>query len=73
MPFKAPVELTKAELHWTVGPAANGKWQSKAATIDGNRIQASLPADRPLTYFLTVTDKRKATVSTEHATVEKKK
>jgi hypothetical protein len=30
-----------------------------------------LPAARPLVYFVTVTDRRQATVSTEHAVLEK--
>jgi len=33
--------------------------------------EARLPEARPLVYFLTITDDRKATVSTEHEGLEK--
>ena len=33
--------------------------------------KVALPKDRPLVWFLTATDERKATVSTEHQTLEK--
>ncbi len=42
-----------------------------AGTDRGSTITAELPAARPLVYFLNLTDERKATVSTEHETLEK--
>jgi dienelactone hydrolase len=66
--FKAEVPVTTAALHWTTdgGPWQKRKWQSAAAKIDGGVVRAELPEGRPLVYFLTLTDERKATVSTEH-------
>jgi len=43
-------------------------WQSSPAEVKGNRIRAKLPAARPIVFFLTATDTRGATVSTEHET-----
>jgi hypothetical protein len=62
------VPVTGAALHFTsdTGPRQKRKWQTRPARIDGDRAVADLPATRPLVYFVTVTDKRKATVSTEH-------
>lgn len=41
-------------------------WQSSPAEVKGQRIRAKLPARRPIVFFLTATDARGATVSTEH-------
>ena len=48
------------------GPWKDRFWQSSPAQVKGNRIRAKLPARRPIVFFLTATDARGATVSTEH-------
>jgi hypothetical protein len=49
------------------------KWQTRPATDDGTTVRAELPANRPLAYFLTLTDERKATVRTERESLSKQK
>jgi cephalosporin-C deacetylase-like acetyl esterase len=58
----------RAKFHWTTDEGAWQKrtWHSRDAQIAGNDIRAELPAERPLTAFITLTDERDATVSTEH-------
>jgi dienelactone hydrolase len=70
--FRSAVPVTGAVLHFTTdpGPWQKRGWQSRPARIDGDRVLAELPAARPLVYFLTVTDRRGATVSTEHEVLE---
>jgi acetyl esterase/lipase len=70
---KAEVPLASASLHFTsdTGAWKQRRWQTQPARIDGTTITAELPTGRPLVYFLTLTDERKATVSTEHETLEK--
>jgi hypothetical protein len=66
--FRAEVPVTAAGLHFTTdtGPGKERKWQTWPAEVRGTTVRARLPGDRPLVYFLTLTDERKATVSTEH-------
>ena len=66
---KAAEPITKAELHYTADTGAWQKraWKSVPATLADGVVRATLPSDRPLVFFLTVTDRRGATVSTEHA------
>ena len=67
--FEATVPVTKAQLHFA---KAEGVWQKRSwtsvdAMVEGQKITAKLPAaPRPIVYFLTVTDDRRATVSTPH-------
>lgn len=58
----------RARLHWTADSDVWQKrtWQSRDAQIDGNEIRTAIPSERPLTGFITLTDERGATVSTEH-------
>jgi hypothetical protein len=72
VPYRAEVPVTSAALHTTsdTGAWKERKWHSRSATIDGGTVKAELPAVRPLVYFLTLTDRRKATVSTEHEILE---
>jgi PhoPQ-activated pathogenicity-related protein len=65
---QAESRVVRAELHFTTdtGPWKERSWSSREATIAGCAIQAGLPGERPLVCFLTVTDDRGATVSTEH-------
>lgn len=71
--FNTTVPVTKAELHWTTdeGRWQERKWQSKPATVAGDTVRVEVPTDRPLVYFLTLTDSRGATVSTEHEVLTK--
>jgi dienelactone hydrolase len=71
--FRAEVPVPQAALHFTTdtGPWQKRKWQTQPARLDGTTVRALLPETRPLVYFLTLTDERKATVSTEHEVLEK--
>ncbi len=66
--FRSEVPVTSAALHYTTdgGPWPKRKWQTREVKVDGTTVRAELPEGRPLVYFLTLTDERKATVSTEH-------
>ena len=66
---KTPVE--KAALHYTTdtGPWPQRKWQTIEAKLSRSAASAELPPSRPITYFVTLTDSRGATVSTEHETL----
>jgi hypothetical protein len=68
MKFRAVVPVTAAGLHFTTdtGPGKVRKWQTWPAEVRGTTVRARLAGDRPLVYFLTLTDERKATISTEH-------
>jgi dienelactone hydrolase len=71
------LEIKTVSAHWTTdtkNPWQKRKWDSRPGqrTV-GNATDfwtVSLPKDRPLVYFLTATDERGATVSTEHATLD---
>jgi dienelactone hydrolase len=69
--FAAKQPVVKAQLHYTsnTGPWPSRKWLSKDAKIVGHTVQAELPQERPLVYFLNVTDQRGAMTSTPHATL----
>jgi dienelactone hydrolase len=78
LPLDQSAGKVNVQVHWTVDttlPWKDRKWHSKpAAAQPGYAIdiyRAELPAERPLVYFATVTDERKATVSTEHFILEK--
>jgi dienelactone hydrolase len=71
-------EIKSVAIHWTTdakSPWQKRKWESRtAAQMVGNATDfysVSLPKDRPIVYFLTATDERGATVSTEHGVLEK--
>jgi dienelactone hydrolase len=67
-PVQSKRRLAKAQLHYTTnsGPWKPRRWTTADAVIGNESIRAELPIDRPLVCFLTVTDDRGATVSTEH-------
>jgi hypothetical protein len=71
--FRAEVPVTSAALHYTTdgGPWQKRKWQTQSAQLKDGTAVAELPAGRPLVWFVTLTDERKATVSTEHETLER--
>jgi dienelactone hydrolase len=70
---RCKVPVSAAALHFTTdtGPWKERRWQSRPASCEGSVVRAGLPPDRPLVYFLTVTDRRGATVSTEHEALGK--
>ena len=63
---EAATKLKSVALHYTTddGLRSKRKWQTVAATIDGNMITAPKPPADANTWFLTVTDERDAVVST---------
>jgi dienelactone hydrolase len=69
--FTAAVPIAKADLNYTLdrGPWPDRKWQTQPADLRDGRIRTTLPEGRPIAYFLTVTDRRGATVSTEHEVI----
>lgn len=78
--MKISVAMKAAKLIWTSDlnmPWQKRKWQIHDANgyIDDNKFDPSwsfeLPKYRPLVYFFTITDGGGATVSTEHAIIEK--
>lgn len=71
--FTSAVPLPKAGLHYTadVGPWQKRAWKTIALEPKDGTVRAKLPAERPLVYFVTVTDERGATVSTEHEVLGK--
>lgn len=65
---KAKVRLAKAELSFAKaeGPWQKRKWSRVAAKIEGGKVAGTIPQERPLVCFLTVTDERGATTSSPH-------
>src|SRR5207247_7628029 len=59
-PVTAKGKLTAAHLHYAVaeGPWPKREWKSAPAELKDGRVTANLPADRPLVYYLAVTDGR---------------
>jgi dienelactone hydrolase len=78
LPILQTQEIKSVSAHWTTdtkGPWQKRKWESRLAErMVGNATDfftVALLKDRPLVYFLTVTDQRGATVSNEHVLAEK--
>ena len=59
------VPLKKVQLHFTTnsGPLVDRKWQSRAASLTGKTISASVPAEATI-WMLSATDSRNGMVST---------
>lgn len=66
---ESKTKLVSAELHYTTdtlpGDNKNRVWHSRPATARENRIVADTPPEDATAWFLTVTDERDATVSSE--------
>jgi dienelactone hydrolase len=60
-----------AQLHYapTSGPWQKREWKSAPAEVKGGRVTGKLPEERPLVYYLAVTDERGVEVSTRHEIV----
>jgi len=69
--YSSQVPILSAQLHYTsdTGPWQKRSWQSVPAKLDDSVVRAELPAQRPVVYYLSITDKRQALVSTPHATL----
>jgi dienelactone hydrolase len=67
----AGVPIEKAELLYAIdtGPWPKREWKAVAATRIGYAVEATLPLDRPLVFFLNVTDRRGAVSSSPHVIV----
>jgi len=63
------VPVVSGQLHYTTdtGPWNERKWQSVDAEIVNGSVSTRLPEGRPIVFYLSVTDRRGAMVSTEHA------
>jgi dienelactone hydrolase len=68
--YEAHSPIAKAELHYSTdrGRWQDRKWTSVAAAMDEQTkaLRVMLPPERPLVAFLTVTDARGLTTSSEH-------
>jgi dienelactone hydrolase len=71
-------DIQSVSAHWTTdttGPWQKRKWESRTAQRQiGNATDfftVQLPTNRPLVYFVTATDGRGATTSTEHVILAK--
>lgn len=66
--YSAKIAVKKGELHYTTdgGPWQKRVWKSVPADPSEGRVAAKLPAERPLVFFLLVTDERGLTVATPH-------
>lgn len=64
----APVPLEGAALHYTPDTIAwqHRRWTSVPAQLLDGWVEATLPVERPLTYFLSVTDLRGLVATSEH-------
>lgn len=60
--------IQEAQLHYTTDQGAwqDRTWKSVPADWSDGQVHATLPDAAPLVYFLTITDKRGALVSSEH-------
>lgn len=58
----------KAELYYTTdsGRWQDRKWQIGPAKIEGRRVRAEIPASRPITFHLAVTDSAGHIITTRH-------
>jgi dienelactone hydrolase len=72
--FTSQTPIRSAALCYTtdVGTWQKRLWKSVALKPADDAVKAELPKGRPLVYFVTLTDERKATVSTEHEEVDEK-
>jgi len=62
------VPLKGASLHYTTdtGEWQKRRWQTVPAKVERGTITARLPGQRPVAWYLSVTDERGLRVSTEH-------
>ena len=65
-------KLKAGQLHYAVaeGPWQKREWKSLDAEVKDGAVSAKLPTDRPLVYYLAVTDERGVEVSAPHAVLK---
>lgn len=70
--FEAAVPVVSAAIHYTTdaGPWPERNWKSVPAKLADNSATATLPVEKGIVYFVTLTDQRGATVSTEHDSID---
>ena len=66
--FQSPTPITAAALNYTLdgGPWQKRRWTTVPARTAKDCIQATLPGERPVVFFLSVTDERGLRMSCEH-------
>jgi dienelactone hydrolase len=71
--FVAKVPIEKARMLYAidVGPWPKREWTETTASVVGDTIEATLPAERPLVVFLNAVDRRGAVASSPHIVVPK--
>jgi dienelactone hydrolase len=69
----SPKRVAKAEIYYTpdTGPWQQREWKTAPARLEGNHIVAHLPRERPLVFYLAVTDERGNIVTTRYAIRER--
>lgn len=65
---ESAAHIAKAELYCAIakGPWPEREWKAVPARLEGARIVADLPTDRPLVFYLAVTDDRGNIVTTPY-------
>jgi cephalosporin-C deacetylase-like acetyl esterase len=75
MLYDGDTAVESSAFNWTTDldkPWQQREWKTSTASVLGlNDIEAELPKERPLIFFLTVKDNRGAIVSTEHVELRK--
>lgn len=73
--YRSAAAIKSAALCYTTdfGPWQKRKWTVVPAQVESNRVYADLPVMDGITWFVTLTDDRGATVSTEHQTHAKRR
>ena len=68
------VSVKSGSLHYAVAEGAWQKreWKTLPAEVKDGKVTAKLPADRPLVFYLAVTDDRGLEVSAPHAVLPAK-
>jgi hypothetical protein len=66
---ESKVAIKSARLNYAIarGPWQTREWKSLPADFKDGHIEALLPTERPLVYFLTVVDERGLETSAPHA------
>jgi dienelactone hydrolase len=67
--FTSKTRVVKGQLHHAVaeGPWQKREWHSVDAALSDGKVSAELPKERPLVYYMSISDGRDALVSTPHA------
>jgi dienelactone hydrolase len=65
---KVTGDLKSASLHYAIaaGPWQKREWKPKSAELMESEVTAKIPSDRPVVFYVSVTDTRGLTVSAPH-------